>query len=576
MLNFKRNNLDKSSSPYLHQHKENPIHWQEWSKEVIEYARKEGKILFVSVGYSTCHWCHVMAGEAFSDKEIANYLNEHFVSIKVDKEQRPDINIYLMNFLMQWTGHGGWPLNAFLTSDLKPIFAITYAGLRPMYGIPSFTDILKMVNEHDGKDFDLVFHPPKNIEQEQIIQAIYDHFDRQFHGFGEQKFPPHCTLLFMLHYYQETQDERLKEMIENTLDTMMRSGLHDHLQGGFFRYCVDREWNIPHFEKMLYDQAMLLWIYSIAGHVFGKKEYKKNAEKIVTCLRETFESGHLFYAGVDADTHHEEGETYLWSKEELKSDVLRNAYFIENNFEGKIHLIKKENIFSEELDKVERKLLERRKNREQPQTDKKIITSWNCLVGIGLIHAHRYLGDKNYLDMAQKLFNELVALHYSDHLSHSSIGGVTQAEGFLEDYASMLLFVTYLHEETHTYMDYLEKWSNEVMTFKNKTWIESRNKDFIEVKAEPYDQPIPSSVSMAELALCRSNVLLQREYIMEEEFKVPLSFDFLNISVMIKKGLFQILETPKLLDWNKISINTLQTKGKLFRRCYKGLCSTNH
>jgi len=575
-MNFKRNNLDKANSPYLKQHRDNPINWQEWKKEVIEYAKKEKKILFVSVGYSTCHWCHVMAIESFSDKEIADYLNENFVSIKVDKEQRPDINNYLMKFLVSTTGHGGWPLNVFLSSDLKPIFGLTYAGLSAKYGMPGFMEILKTVKEQgDGREFNPVLNAPTNIESAEIIQTIYDNFDQQYHGFGQQKFPQHSTLLFMLHYYQETKDDKLKEMIEKTLDTMMKSGLHDHLQGGFFRYCVDREWKIPHFEKMLYDQAMLLWIYSVAFKLIGKNEYKIVAEKIVKCLSETFGAGNLFYSGIDADTNHNEGETYLWSKEELKDDVITNAYVIEDNFEGKIHLIKKENKFSDDLDKAESKLLEIRKKRDQPHTDKKIITSWNCLAGIGLIHAYRYLGNKKYLDMAENLFKGLIKLHYSASLVHSSIDGVKEKEEFLEDYASVLLFVTYLHEETCKYEKYLKEFSSEIKKFKKKIWIESNNEDFIEVEAEAYDQPVPSSISMAELAISRSNVLLKKEYLVDEEFKQPLNFDFLNISVILKKGLFHIVETPELLDWSKISINTIQEKGKQFMRCYKGLCNTD-
>ena len=573
-MDFKRNNLDKANSPYLKQHKDNPIHWQEWKKEVLEYAKKEKKILFVSVGYSTCHWCHVMAREAFSDKCIADYLNENFVSIKVDKEQRPDINNYLMTFLITMTGQGGWPLNVFLSSDLKPIFGLTYAGLSATYGAPGFMEILEAVKEQgEGMHFHPVLDAPENIAPAAIIQTLYGHFDQQYHGFGQQKFPPHCTLLFMLHYYQETREEKLRMMIEKTLDTMMRSGLHDHLQGGFFRYCVDREWNIPHFEKMLYDQAMLLWNYSVAFKIMGKKTYKIVAEKIIKCLSETFLFNNLFYSGIDADTNHNEGETYIWDKEELRNKAIYNAYLTEYNFEGKIHLIKKENIFSDDLVKAENELLEIRKKRDQPQTDRKIITSWNCLVGIALVQAYRYLGAQKYLDMAESLFDSLIKLHYSARLAHSSIDGVKEREEFLEDYAAMVLFVTYLHEETGTYEKYLKELSSKLMEFRKDRWIESHNNDFFEVEAETYDQPIPSSASMAELAMSRSNVLLKREYLADEEFKQPLHVDFWNISVMVKKGLFHIVEAPELLDWTQISINTIQAKGKEFMRCYKMSCS---
>ncbi len=310
--NFKRNNLDKATSPYLLQHKDNPIHWQEWSKDVLEYARKKNKLLFVSVGYATCHWCHVMAQEAFSNKEIAGVLNEHFVSIKVDREQRPDIDHYLMAFMQETHGQGGWPLNVFLTPDVQPFFAATYMPAESRYGLSRFLDVLHNVQEmYSSQKGDIQkYLPPisqeEHHEEGQIIQSIKDHFMNN--TFGAQ-FPPYNTLLFLLSYYEQKKDTEIKEIIEKILDVIATRGLHDHLQGGFYRYCVDAAWMIPHFEKMLYDQAMMLWVYSVAYKILRKPEYKTVVEKIRECLEETYADG-LYYAAHDADTDHNEGDTY--------------------------------------------------------------------------------------------------------------------------------------------------------------------------------------------------------------------------------------------------------------------------
>jgi len=584
------NNLDKAHSPYLKQHKINPIHWQEWTKDVLEYAQKENKILFVSVGYSTCHWCHVMAHKTFSDTAIADFLNKHFVSIKVDREQRPDIDQYLMEFLMSTAGQGGWPLNVFLTPDRHPFRGLTYAGATSEFGLPSFLDILTQVKTfHDGnKDTTQSFKPMSTtlpaIQEEDIVSIIWHIYDKDYAGFGyDHKFPPHCTLLFMIHYFEETHDKLLRKMIEETLDMMVRSGLHDHLQGGFFRYCVDRQWNVPHFEKMLYDQALLLWIYSLAYKLFKKEIYKITAEKIINCLNETFMNDGLFYSAHDADTDHEEGATYLWLHQELKNILSEEefatldtyyALTTEGNFEGKNHLIKKTPAYSKETTIIEEKLLQERRKRKQPFLDTKIITSWNALVGIAFIHAYRYLGTDHYLQTAEKLLTSLLKAHYdTNRLIHSSLDNLKQKEEFLEDYAAFLLFLTYFYEETGSYKEHLETFYDRLRTFKkNDSWIESDNDDFMEVFSKSTDHPTPSSVSLAELALVRYRIVMNTEEIVDEKFREPLNYDFLNISVLIKRGLFHTITSPLKLKWQDIPLNSIQVKGETYSNCYKGVC----
>lgn len=402
-MDLSRNNLDKSTSPYLLQHKDNPVHWQEWSEELIEYAKEVDKPLFVSVGYATCHWCHVMAAEAFSHKESADYLNEHFIPIKIDREQRPDIDRYLMEFLVATRRSGGWPLNAFLSPEMKPFAAFTYIPIKAKYGMPPFLQIIQQVKRfYDAEKKNLTPYDPSgrmpgDLGEERLIPLIRGNFDEVFKGWGSgNKFPPHNTLLFLQYYYRWKPDTPVDDMITETLDTMMLRGLHDNLQGGFHRYCVDDKWTIPHFEKMLYDQAMLLWNYSLAYDVFGKKEYAQVARGIVKCLKETYLEDGLFVSAHDADTDHVEGETYLWTERELKKLLNKKELkaFLDHyeitkkgNFEGKNHLIRKKTGYGKEISAIEEKLLEVRRKRVQPFTDRKKVTSWNALAGIGLLMA---------------------------------------------------------------------------------------------------------------------------------------------------------------------------------------------
>ena len=583
-MNFNKNNLDKSYSPYLQQHKENPIHWQEWSQEVIVYAKKSNKPIFVSVGYSTCHWCHVMAREAFSNNEIASYLNENFVSIKVDREQRPDIDQYLMDFIIKTQGSGGWPLNCILNPDLKPLFAVTYAPITPQYGLPGFLGLLKVIKEGYAKnnkntvEFSHSRELEQGFEEYALLEEIFSNFDELNAGFGlDVKFAPHNTLLFLLSYFEKTKNKKVKEVIERTLDVIETRGLHDNLQGGFFRYCTDTSWNIPHFEKMLYDQAMLLWVYSAAYKLFKKVEFKLIVEKIIKCLEETFEENNMFYSALDADTDNGEGLTYLWDLKEIQDALSKEEYaqfskiyWTDKNFEGMIHLLKKENKL---LPSVEEKLLKIRKIRPQPFTDKKVITSWNCLVGIGLLMAYRFTGNVSAKEKALNLLNILLKKHYKDkRLVHSSLKGNVQKEEFLEDYSSLLLFVTYAHEETNNYTDLMKELLIKLEYFRrDNDWVESLNTDFMEVPAKVYDHPYPSTVSLAEMAVLRANILLNKEYL-SENYKSPLSHDFYNLMAFIQNGNFHLIHVPNTIDWKDLPLNCMQVISKKIQDCYGKSC----
>jgi len=572
-MEFKRNNLERASSPYLKQHKDSPIWWQEWNQDVLDYAKNNNKVLLVSVGYATCHMCQVMAAEAFSDEKIAEFLNRYFVSIKVDREQRPDIDRFLMSVAISTTGTGGWPLNVFLSIDLKPITALTYAPLIAKEGMPSFFDVLLMVKKFYEKEgnklpyFSVPVYSVGRVYEEDIIARLVSGFDFAYGGIGVgAKFPPYSQLLFILYYLETAEDNTLKKLLEMTLNSMLLNGLHDHLQGGFFRYCFDRQWSVPHFEKMLYDQAYFLWVYSIAYELFGKDSYRICVQKIIQCLEETFEDDGLFYSAHDSGTIHEKGVVYLWSEEELRNNLSASEY--ENfkkvyeiskrgNLEGKNHLIKKKDIF---LINIEEKLLGIRKRRKQPFVDKKIITSLNCLVGVGLIHAYRYLGDRQLLKRAEKIFKKLINGHYKEgKLFHSSINGLLQKEEFLEDYAALLLLITFLHEETGEYINYMKEFYDKLFVFKrdSEQWIESDNADFIPILAENFDYSLPSSTSLANLAVVRADILLEKEYL-PRDFRDPLNMAFFNISSLIRNGYFYIIKDTEKLAWENVPINTIQ------------------
>ncbi|MFW5690061.1 MAG: thioredoxin domain-containing protein, partial [Spirochaetota bacterium] len=488
-MDFTRNNLDLATSPYLLQHRENPVWWQEWSEEALEYARRERRIVLVSVGYSTCHWCHVMAADAFSDAECASILNRHFLPIKVDREERPDIDHYLMSYLVATTGSGGWPLNAFLTPDGDPFFAMTYASTEPRFSMPGFADILGRIrefyDEHRGeiRPFELnaehsrvnevtaaaldratstgsaqatdetpvaMISDEDERETNARIQALERAFDTVHAGFGtSQKFPPHSALLF-LQYAAAAGFEQARPMVRDTLNEMMTRGLHDHLQGGFFRYTVDREWTIPHFEKMLYDQAMLLWNYALASRLFNRAGYRETAAGIVRALEETFRVGAGYASGHDADTNHREGATYVWKLEEIRElldpdelDAFLRSFAASEagNFERRNHLVRilppgvhadepkaaKRAPAPEMIERAKEKLLAARRERDQPPRDDKVILSWNALAGCGLLAAHRYAEIPGARDRAVDLAAYLVETFVGDEgVGHVALGGRVQ------------------------------------------------------------------------------------------------------------------------------------------------------
>lgn len=583
---FKRNNLDKSSSPYLLQHTTNPVWWQEWSDELLKYAVDTNKLLFVSVGYATCHWCHVMASEAFSDAGTAIYMNENFISIKVDREQRPDIDQYMMEFINNQNGRGGWPLNVFLTNELHPIYAFTYAPARDRDSMYSLLAISKKVQEfyeaNEGKipPFNSSVNIPDIANETSLATTLSKYYDAENGGFGTgQKFPPHSSLLYLLYLSAVESNPSIKAICSKTLDAMTLRGLNDHLQGGIFRYCTDKEWTIPHFEKMLYDQAMALWCYSLAYKLMGNESYKIMAEKILKCLDECFFQEGLYITGLDADTEHKEGTTYLWSFEQLKNELLpeeferfSNVYYIEENgnFEGLIHLVRKT---GDPLSDIEDKLLALRRKRKQPEQDNKILCGINALVIIAMIQAGRYL-EKPELEMHASFVmrNLLEKFWNGKFLKHSFYMGIFQEQNYLFDAAATLTAITMLSENDESWKSIMADMKLYVESFfDGDKWIESRVEDFQPIYASWLDHPVPSSVSLAELGLTR-NALLTGKTLPLKQYREPFKSDFYNIGVMMNNGFFHLFESAKVLSWSLLPVNSLRIKGTHETDCFMGVC----
>lgn len=486
-----RNTLHNSRSPYLLQHADNPVWWHEWDDEVFQYARRVDRPVFVSIGYSTCHWCHVMAKESFADEDIARLLNERFVSIKVDREERPDLDAIYMKVCQGLTGHGGWPLNVFLTPEGKPFYAGTYFPPKAKWDLPGFQDVIVQLYEQYQNEREKIeniaekitisleqLRPQKGyVEQKTIhrcFEALQQQFDSQYGGFGAKpKFPSPHLITFLLCYWRWTGNPAAMNMAQKTLDTMAKGGIFDQIGYGFCRYAVDRRWIIPHFEKMLYDQATLLNAYSEAYLATGEKRYHKMAQAIVSFIESEMqdESGG-FYSAIDADSEGEEGKYYLWSREEVfavlgeeKGALFCDAYGMtgETHFNGKYipnrlmvdqkNLCRRYHLDIDALDDLleegRQKLLHARSKRIAPGKDRKILTSWNAYMIQALARAGRGCREDSWIKMAERAYSFLEkTLIKNDHLMARYAEGEVKYEGYLDDYAALTDALIALYEAT--------------------------------------------------------------------------------------------------------------------------------
>ncbi len=478
------NRLINETSPYLLQHARNPVDWYAWGPEALAAAKKQGKPIFLSIGYSACHWCHVMERESFEDEATAAILNEHFIAIKVDREERPDLDAIYMSAVQTMTGSGGWPLNVFLTPDLKPFYGGTYFPPDDRYGRMSFKGVLTKVAEawevervaltksadglteaiqayagvgSDGGDIDR--DAPENA-----VAILKKMFDRKRGGFGRApKFPQASQLSFILRYHAAVGDEELLDMVMRTLDAMAYGGIYDQLGGGFHRYSVDADWLVPHFEKMLYDNALLAQTYLEAYQVTKKPLYARIArETLDYVIRDMTDGGGGFHAAEDADSEGEEGRFYVWSKAQIEEIVPADeaerfmAHYgvtASGNFEGHNILNVKPDQADEsvlaELVESRQMLLTARARRIRPGRDYKVIAGWNGIMISALAKGHQVLGDRSYLVAAERaaLFVKK-NMTDGDSLARSYASGSKGGQGFLDDYANVANSYLDLYEST--------------------------------------------------------------------------------------------------------------------------------
>jgi uncharacterized protein YyaL (SSP411 family) len=469
----KRENLLKhEKSPYLNQHKDNPVWWMPWSESAFELAQKENKLVFLSIGYSSCHWCHVMEEESYSDPAVARVLNDHFISIKVDREERPDIDKIYMEAMMAIRRTAGWPLNMFLTADKKPFWGGTYLPKDKFLKVlPRLSKLYqedpKKIKTNAQKIHDYIqYRVDRAYKLEisdtyftQMFDKLWEDFDNVYGGFGQApKFPPKARIDFLMNLSQTkfAKDKRRKiaKMINYTLQGMFRGGIYDHIGGGFARYSTDKFWLVPHFEKMLYDNASLAQIYFKAHKWSGLKLYKQVGEDILRFIhREMQDPQGAFYSSIDADSEGEEGKYYVWGVEELSrylglSDSFnaRDIYDVrvKGSFHGKniFNLIgtKKEGkVFTEEIITFKDKLLKIREKRVAPFKDKKILTSWNGLMISAMAYAYKVTQNKKYLDSAFKAADFILKnLYLENKLYHRFMDGEVKVAGNRNDFAYLI------------------------------------------------------------------------------------------------------------------------------------------
>ena len=595
------NRLADETSPYLLLHAHNPVDWYPWGEEALKKAKDENKVIFLSVGYSSCHWCHVMERESFLDEEIAEFLNENFVCIKVDREERPDIDsIYMtsLNVFNQLTRNGrggGWPLTMFMTPDGKPFFGGTYFPARDgdRQGAPGFLTVAKRISQAWNGSRDRIMKDANMLTElvrnelsgrrdqekgeikaawiEACVTGLKDRFDPVHGGFGysekddqRPKFPEPSNLILLLQVAQSDSPQKdiAREMLEITLDQMLQGGIYDHVGGGFHRYSVDRYWKIPHFEKMLYDNAQLMSIYAQASEIFPDKvEYRQACEEIYQFLKREMTSPQGgFFAALDAESEGEEGKFYRWEKSELESALTKEEfelyapiYLIDQapNFEEKYYApqqasplqdLAKTNGMSvaelqTQLRRLNDKLLQQRDLRERPLRDDKILTSWNGLMIRGLADAGRILGKPEYIEAATNAANFILSNSLVDgRLKRTYTAGQSRLNGYLDDYAFLIDGLLALHQATGD-----DKWlaqADDLQAIQNELYWDaeaggffftSNDHESLLARAKnPTDSAIPSGNSVA-----MGNLMYLAKALQKDEYRAQVKTSLEGSSSLI-------------------------------------------
>lgn len=490
------NRLAHENSPYLLQHANNPVDWYPWGEEAIDRARNEDKPIFLSIGYAACHWCHVMEHESFEDPDVAAFMNEHFINIKVDREERPDLDSIYMAATVSMTGQGGWPMSVFLTPDLQPFYAGTYFPPTPRYNMPSFRDLLAgianawqneraevlrvsgQVTSHIQRASQVggaASYPLTGKLLNNAANHLYQTYDWGFGGWGSApKFPQPMTIEFLINRAtapetSASEREKYLKTITHVLKAMARGGMYDVVGGGFARYSVDNTWKIPHFEKMLYDVSQLALVYLHGFLVTGDEQFKRVCEETLASIqREMTEPSGGFFSSLDADSEGEEGKFYVWKYDEIQTalgddfEFFKVAYglTIGGNWEGKTILQRAvddatlaarfktsvEETISR-LAKCHHILLAERNKRVRPGTDDKVLVAWNSLALIAFAEASRYLKRPDFLDVAKRNAHFLLDnLYQNGRLLRSWRNGKSKHNAYLEDYASLILGLLALYQ----------------------------------------------------------------------------------------------------------------------------------
>ncbi len=598
MANDKTNSLIHEKSPYLLQHAYNPVDWCPWGEKAFSKAKAEDKPIFLSIGYSTCHWCHVMAHESFEDHEVAQALNQNFVSIKVDKEERPDIDSVYMSVCQALTGSGGWPLTIIMTPDQKPFFAGTYYPKNRRYNVPGIIEILEAAakewntnRETLQKSADSIAaairHNEKRQNSGQIREAgnnaalskkilykaqdiLFKSFDNRYGGFGQSpKFPSPHNLMFLLRYYKLEKEDQALEMVEKTLRQMYRGGIFDHIGYGFSRYSTDEKWLAPHFEKMLYDNALLIMIYLETYQITGKEFYKSIAEKTLSYIsgEMTAEEGG-FYSAQDADSEGSEGKYYVFSDEEIidllgkeDGEAFNEYYGItpKGNFEGSNipNLINNADYdpIPEKIQTLIQKIYRYRLVRMMLHKDDKILTSWNALMIAACAKAYKALNDVKYLRSAEKAaaFIEKTMTGEDGKLYVSYRGGSVSGTGSLNDYAFTIWALLELYEASMN-INYLEK-ARKLCDLMLKGFLDEEGEGFYLIDKdaeqliyrpkETYDGAMPSGNSAAGYVLIklgkltgmeeyRMKGLQQLHFLSQHAAAYPAGYCFAMMAIMME------------------------------------------
>ncbi len=614
------NRLIHETSPYLLQHAHNPVDWYPWGEEALARSKKEDKPILLSIGYSSCHWCHVMEEESFENEAIAGIMNLRFVNIKVDREERPDLDELYMNAVQVMTGSGGWPMTVFLTPDLIPFHAGTYFPPEDRGGMPGLSKILVVVSDyyhsHRGEVEKMEaqlknalhqmaeINPSREAVSDKVLSKAFDALESQFDpiygGFGNApKFPGGMALSFLLRYWRRKGSEKALEMVEKTLEKMAHGGMYDHLGGGFHRYSVDERWLIPHFEKMLYDNALLSRTYFEAYQATQKVRYRRVGEEILNyVLREMKRPEGGFYSTQDADSEGEEGKFYVWTRDEIKKVLGKErgtpfcAYYgvaTGGNFEGGASVLNitstLENVSQlygmsvAELEKLleegRQKLYAERERRVKPGRDEKILTSWNGLMISGFVDGFRVTGNEKFLESAVGAARFILREMRKDgHLLRVFNQGKSRVKGYSEDYAFFIQALIDLYEATFE-TEWLKEAEDLNQRMIRQFWDErnggffftgKENESLITRSKNPYDNAIPSANSVGVVNLIRLGYLTGEESLKQKAEQIlHLFYNFLD---QHPSGFAQMLSGLSFfLDPQEIGIigskNNLKTKSML-------------